>query len=211
MLSAREPDTTDLLRRAGQGDRAAQNDLLMRHQARLRKMVAYRLDRRLAARVDPSDVVQEALADAADKLPEYLRRQPLPFYPWLRQLALERLLILHRRHIVAQKRSVTREEGQGIALNDESIWELAERLQAAGDSPIGSLVRDELRARVQHVMAQLSARDREVLALRHLEQLSTRDMAAVMGISEGAVKTRHLRALQRFRQLLGEEHGEELS
>jgi len=208
MVANQESDTTALLGRAGQGDRAARDELLVRHQARLRKMVAYRLDRRLAARVDPSDVVQEALADAADKLPDYLRRRPLPFYPWLRQLALEQLLVLHRRHILAQKRSVTREEGPALPVNDESVWELAERLQGAGDSPIGNLLREELRARVQHVLALLSSRDREVLALRHLEQLSIREMAAVLGITEGAVKTRHLRALQRFRELLGEEQGE---
>ncbi len=210
MVSGQESDTAVLLRRACQGDRAARDALLVRHQARLRKMVAYRLDRRLAARVDPSDVVQEALAEAADKLPDYLRRQPLPFYPWLRQLALERLLILHRRHIRAQKRSVTREEGPALPVNDESVWELAERLRGAGDSPIGKLLRDELRARVQNVLAQLSARDREVLALRHLEQLSIREMAAVLGVTEGAVKTRHLRALQRFRELLGDEQGDDI-
>lgn len=208
MLADQEPNTTALLERAGQGDRAARDELLVRHQARLRQMVAYRLDRRLAARVDPSDVVQEALADAIDKLPDYLRRRPLPFYPWLRQLALERLLVLHRRHILAQKRSVTREAGPALPVTDESVWELAERFQGTGDSPIGNLLRDELRARVQHVLAQLAPRDREVLALRHLEQLSTREMAAVLGITEGAVKTRHLRALQRFRELLGEEEGE---
>ena len=76
---------------------------------------------------------------------------------------------------------------------------------------MSNLLRDELRARVQQALAQLPTRDREVLALRHLEQLSTRDMAAVLGITEGAVKTRHLRALQRFRELLGEEQGEGLS
>jgi RNA polymerase sigma-70 factor (ECF subfamily) len=211
MTTPPDGDTETLLRRAEQGDSRAREELLMRHQARLRQMVAYRLDRRLAARLDPSDVVQEALADAARKLPEYLRGRPLPFYPWLRQLACERLVDLHRRHIQAQKRSVVREQAQALPLNDESAVELAERLQAVGPGPVGHLLREELRGRVQAALARLSARDREVLALRHLEQLSTREMAAVLGITEGAVKVRHLRALQRFRHLLGPDLGEEAS
>src|SRR5689334_9707326 len=95
MLVAPDDDTELLLRRAGTGDRLARDRLLDRHRDRLRQVIAYRLDRRLAARVDPSDVVQEALADAARRLPAYLRERPLPFYPWLRQLALERLIELH--------------------------------------------------------------------------------------------------------------------
>jgi RNA polymerase sigma-70 factor (ECF subfamily) len=171
-------------------------------------MVAFRLDRRMAARVDPSDVVQEALADAARKLSAYLRDRPLPFYPWLRQIAWDRLVELHRRHILAQKRSVTREEGPSLPLTDESAVLLAERLLARGGNPVYELVREEVRQQVQAVLARLAPRDREVLVLRHLEQLSTREMAAVLGISEGAVKTRHLRALQRFRVLLSERKGE---
>jgi RNA polymerase sigma-70 factor, ECF subfamily len=87
-MSPASPDTDELLNRTAHGDRAARDQLLVRHRQRLRQAVAYRLDRRLAARVDPSDVVQEVLAEAARKLPDYLRERPLPFYPWLRQMAL---------------------------------------------------------------------------------------------------------------------------
>src|SRR5437867_2294662 len=100
-------DTEELLDRVGRGDGAARQQLLTRHRRRLRRMIAVRMDRRMAARVDPSDVVQETLAEADTKLPGYLRSRPLPFYPWLRQLAIERLIDLHRRHIQARKRSVT--------------------------------------------------------------------------------------------------------
>jgi RNA polymerase sigma-70 factor (ECF subfamily) len=197
-----EGDTELLLRRAGTGDRVARDQLLDRFRHRLRQAVAYRLDRRLAARVDPSDVVQDALADAIGKLEGFLRERPLPFYPWLRQLALERLVELHRRHVQAQKRSVTREAGRPLPLTDESTATLAERLVAVGAGPVGEVLRDELRDRVQAALTRLPDRDREVLVLRHLEQLSVREMAAVLGVREGAVKTRHLRALQRFRDLL---------
>src|SRR5262249_42705303 len=109
-MPATNPDTEDLLDRAARGDATARDDLMARHRQRLRNMTASRLDRRLAARVDPSDVVQDVLAEANHKLERYLRERPLPFYPWLRELAVERLLSLHRRHVQAAKRSVRREE-----------------------------------------------------------------------------------------------------
>jgi RNA polymerase sigma-70 factor (ECF subfamily) len=196
------PDTEELLRRAGQGDRDARQSLLGRHRERLTQMVAVRIDRRLAARVDPSDVVQDALLDAAQQLSDYLRQRPLPFYPWLRQLAWERLIELHRRHMHAQRRSVTREESLAPHLSDESAMQLADRVLARQSSPSDRAVRSELRLRVRAALDRLSERDREVLVLRHLEQLSTKESAAVLGISEGSFKTRHLRALVRLRALL---------
>jgi RNA polymerase sigma-70 factor (ECF subfamily) len=211
-MSARDdPDTDELVERARGGDAGARQQLLTRHRKRLRQMVALRMDRRLLARVDPSDVVQEALADAAQELSDYLRHRPLPFYPWLRQLAWDRLIELHRRHLYAQKRSVRREDPEVLALPDESAVQLAQRLLAPGSSPSERLLREELRGRVQAALARLAAHDREVLVLRHLEQLSTKEIAAVLGITPGAVKTRHLRALVRLRSLLGDDLGEGLS
>lgn len=200
------PDTDELLRRAGAGDDDARQQLLVRHQGRLRRMVAVRLDRRLAARVDPSDLVQEALMDAHRKLDDYLRRRPLPFYPWLRRLAWERLVQLHRRHLWADKRSVLREEPP--PLPDDSAAELAERLGGPTSSPSGAAVRRELRERLQAALARLGERDHEVLVLRYLEQLSTAEAAAVLGTSPGAVRVRHTRALERLHALLGDVSGE---
>ena len=202
------PDTEQLLEQARQGDGGARQQLLARHRERLRRMVRVHLDRRLAARVDPSDVVQEALAEAAGKLSDYLRDRPLPFYPWLRRLAWERLVKLHRRHIRAGMRSVTREEPGAAAWPDESALELAQRLIAPGPSPSHQLIREELRGRVQAALARLGAGDREVLVMRYLEQLTNADIAAALDNSEGAVKMRPLRALERLRGLLTDE-GEE--
>jgi RNA polymerase sigma-70 factor (ECF subfamily) len=195
-------DTEQLLDRMARGDAGARQQLLARHRARLRKMVALHLDRRLAARVDPSDVVQEALADADGKLSDYARRRPLPFYPWLRQIAWDRLIELHRRHVRAGKRSVTREDPDVLRLPDESAARLAARLADLGSSPSERVLRQELRDRVRQALGRLSAGDREVLVLRHLEQLSTAEAAAVLGIGERAFKSRQLRALQRLRGLL---------
>lgn len=206
-----EPDTEELLAQAGHGDRAAREQLLARHRGRLRQMIAVRMDRRLAARIDPSDVVQDTLIEAARNLSDYLRERPVPFYPWLRQLAWERLIELHRRHIVARKRSVTREEAEALPLSNESASHLlASRLFATGSTPSERLVRSEQRSRVRTALTRLGERDREVLVLRHLENLSVHDTAAVLGITEGAVKSRHLRALDRLRLLLDAERGDEL-
>src|SRR5262245_39565819 len=112
-MTLTEPDTDELLRRSAAGDRAARGALLQRHRGRLRRMVAVRLDARLGARLDPSDVVQETLAEADRRLDDYLRERSLPFYPWLRRLAGEKLADQHRRHVRAARRSVTREEGPG--------------------------------------------------------------------------------------------------
>src|SRR6266851_9012898 len=160
-MESADPETERLIERAREGDVVAEQQLLARHRERLRRMVAVRLDRRVAARIDPSDVVQEALAEAARKLPAYLRQRPLPFYPWLRRLAWERLVKLHQRHITAGKRSVTREVC--CPLPDESAMALARCVLAPGPSPSEHVLAAELRGRVQAALAQLSERDREVL------------------------------------------------
>jgi RNA polymerase sigma-70 factor (ECF subfamily) len=202
MTTHHQPDTGELIERAEAGDARAGQQLLARHRKRLRRMVALRMDRRLAARVDPSDVVQETLMDAALRLPDYLRRRPLPFYPWLRQLAFERLVELNRRHVRAQKRSVQREEPGLLELPEDSAVELAGQLAGASGSPSQALVREELRGRVQEALARLSAKDRDVLVLRHLEQLSAADCAATLGLTESGFKARHVRALDRLRRLI---------
>lgn len=205
MPSRNDPATDDLLAQAAQGCQEARDHLLERYRVQLRQLVRLRIDRRLAARVDPSDVVQESLAEAAGKLSEYLRTRPVPFYPWLRSLALERLLVMYRWHIRTRKRTVRREELALPALPDESTVELAQRLCLSGSSPSQHLAKSEARALVHAALDRLSERDRELLVLRHLEQLSVREIAAVLGISEGAVRVRHVRALERMRDLLGED------
>jgi len=200
-MPSASPDTDLLLQRAAAGDERARHDLLGRHRDRLKKLISLRLDRRLAARVDPSDVVQEALVDADRKLDRYLHDRPLPFYPWLRRLALERLIKLHRRHR-AQKRGVGREAYRLQALPDESVLELAHKLVDPLSGPSQQMLREELRRRVRTALEALRPRDREVLVLRYLEQLSTREIAAELETTEGAIKLRHMRALAKLRSLL---------
>ena len=194
--------TDDLLRRAADGDPGAREELLARFRPRLSRMVNVRMDRRLAPRVDSSDIVQEALAEADRHLDDYLRDRPLPFYPWLRRLAWERLVAAARQHIRAEKRSLVREEPWEPPLPDESEAALIDRLTGSGTSPSGRLRRKEDRDRVRTALAALDPQDREVLVLRFLEQLSTQEAATVLGITEGAIKSRLMRALVRLRTAL---------
>lgn len=192
-----------LLTRAGRGDLAARQQLLQEHRDRLCRMVAVRLDPRLSARVDASDVVQEALAEADRELDHYLVRPEIPFYPWLRRFAWDRLLKLHRFHVQA-RRSIEREAGDGVPLPDGSVRDLVEGIAGSGTSPSRRLIREELRAGVRQALDAMAATDREVLVLRYLEQLSFDEISVVLRAGVGAVKMRHLRALARLRGLLGE-------
>ncbi len=201
-MATADAQTEELLNRAAKGDRAARDLLLERHRPRLRQMVAVRLDPRLAPRVDPSDVVQEALLDAEQMLSDYLTERPLPFYPWLRRLAWKRLMKLYQHHLDAQKRSAKREACTIPLLPDESAWRLGECLVDPGTSPSNRLVRKELCQRVQAALARLAEIDREVLVLRFVEQLSTSEAAAILEITESALKSRQTRALTRLCRLL---------
>jgi RNA polymerase sigma-70 factor, ECF subfamily len=200
-----------LMLRAQRGDDEARQVLLATHRDRLCRMVALRLDRRLAARIDPSDVVQEALVDADQELSDYLAQRSMPFYAWLRRFAWDRLVDHHRRHVLARRRSVDREDLSLMALPDQSAMMLADRLAANGTSPSRRMMREESRQRVQKALAQLPARDREVLVLLYMEELSAGEIAAVLSTTQGAIRTRHVRALERLRKLMGEDEGAEAS
>ncbi|MGI8978639.1 MAG: sigma-70 family RNA polymerase sigma factor [Pirellulaceae bacterium] len=200
-----ESEIDVLLARAAAGDARAPGELLEGHRTRLRSMVAVRLDPRLAARLDPSDLVQDALLDAHRQLSQYLEHRPLPFYPWLRQVTWQRLVLAHRQHLRVAARSAAREVAGDWALSDASVDHLAERFVASGTNPPSRAIRSELRGRVREALTELSPQDRDVLVLRFLEQLSTSETAAVLGASDSAVKMRQLRALARLREVLDHE------
>ncbi len=190
--------TESLIDQARQGDGAARVSLLERYRDYLRRMITVRLDRRLAPRVDASDVVQETLALASRRMDDYLRDQPLPFLGWLRQLAAESIKDTHRRHIGTQSRSIDRET-QELDLPDESSVQLGQKLMAPDTSPSNRMMRQERRDQVKSALAELPPRDREILVMRYLEHLDDVDIAEALGITDGAVKVRLLRALQRLR------------
>jgi RNA polymerase sigma-70 factor (ECF subfamily) len=196
-------ETEQLLRRAAEGGREEFGELLERHRQRLRRMVALRLDRRLQGRVDPSDVIQEVYLEASARLPEYLHEPTMPFFLWLRFLTGQKVLQLHRQHLGAHMRDVGREVSlyRG-ALPTASSAALAAQLVGHETRPSEAAVRAERKVRLQEALNSMDPLDREVLALRHFEQLSTAETAQVLNIKDAAAGKRYVRALQRLKQVL---------
>jgi RNA polymerase sigma-70 factor (ECF subfamily) len=145
------------------------------------------------------------LAEAARKLPQYLESRPLPFYPWLREIAWNHLVNLYRFHIKGQKRNVGREIGLPSNLSDESVQGLADRFAASESSPSRYVQREEMRDRVRAAISELPTKYGEVIVLRHLEQLSVEETAAVLGVAAGTVKSRLFRGMTILSQLLGDQ------
>jgi RNA polymerase sigma-70 factor (ECF subfamily) len=196
-------DSVDLIERARAGDRNAWDSLLGRHRERLRRMVEIRLDRRLQARIDASDVIQDAFVEVSERLDEYLANPKLPVFLWLRLVVGERLLRLHRHHLGAQMRDADREVSlfRG-ALPAASSAALAAQLLGRHTSPTQAAVRAERVLRVQEALNSLDAVDREILSLRHFEELTAAEAAEVLGIEESAAAKRYFRALKRLKQVL---------
>ena len=202
-MTGEASETAGLLRRAAQGDQAAWGALLVRSRDRLRRMVALRLDRRLQGRVDPSDIIQEACIDASARLAEYARQPDMPFFLWLRFLTGQRLLRVHRQHLGAEMRDVAREVSlyRG-ALPAATSAALAAQLLGRDTRPSEAAVRAERSIRLQEALNSMEPLDREVLALRHFEQLSNGEAARVLGLQEPAAAKRYVRALKRLRLIL---------
>src|SRR5271165_2204790 len=200
--------TTRLLERARAGDKEALNELIARHRARLRRMVELRLDRRLQARIDASDVIQEAYVDVVTRLDEYLREPTYPLFLWLRLIVGERLLKLHRHHLGTQMRDAGLEVSiyRG-ALPAASSAALAAQLLGRHTSPTQAAVRAERMLRVQEALNTLDSMDREVLSLRHFEQMNLAETALSLGIGESAAAKRYVRALKRLKAVLANTPG----
>ncbi|HUG93796.1 MAG TPA: sigma-70 family RNA polymerase sigma factor [Planctomycetaceae bacterium] len=200
------PDPTDdLLREAAAGDADAVNRLLERHREPLRRAVSLRLDRKLARRVDASDVVQDVLLEASRRLPEFLREAKMPFRIWLRQLARDRIIDMHRRHRAAGRRSIDREQPlAGAGFGDRSSFDLAAQLVDPELTPAAASIRRELHRRFLAALDELSEEDREVILLRHVDHLGNGEVAQALGLTPPAAGMRYLRALRRLRAVLGE-------
>jgi RNA polymerase sigma-70 factor (ECF subfamily) len=197
------PDTQNLLDQARQGDAAAVEQLLSRHREPVRRMIGLRLDPAIARRVDASDVVQEVLLEASRRLTDYLRNPAMPFHLWLRHIARDHLIDAHRRHRLAQKRGVDREQPLAAAgWANQSSLELAAQFLDHELTPASAALRHELERRLHAALAQLPDDDRDVIWMRHFEQLSNQEVAAELGLSEAAASMRYLRAVRKLRELL---------
>lgn len=198
-----DDETDDLLRRAAEGDRDAVGALLARDRARLGRMVRLRLDRRLFGRLDVSDVLQDVHVEAARRIDEYFAAPKMSFYVWLRLLTAQKLVDLYRHHLAAAKRDVRREaHAQQDALLAVTSVALAEQLAGSLTSPGQAAQRAETEARVRAALESLEPIDREVLALRHFEQMSNAETAEALEIDTSAASKRYARALRRLGEAL---------
>lgn len=196
-------DDNLLIDRAATGDEAALAELFGRYRKRLRAMVRLRMDRRLQGRVDPSDVLQEAYLDVAQQLPSYHAKPEMPFYLWLRLTTGQRLMRLHRQHLGAAMRDAGREVSlHRGALPQASSVSLAEQLLGRMTSASRAVERAEIQLQLQDALNGMDEMDREIIALRHFEELSNVEAAHVLGLETSAASKRYIRALKRLQEIL---------
>ena len=205
-------DTQDLLASARGGDADVLNQLFERHRAAVARFVRMRIDPALAQRVDASDVVQEVLIDANRRIEDYLKNQPMPFHLWLRHIAKDRLIDAHRRHRLAARRSVDRERPLVTpALPDQSALDLAGILADRNPTPAAQATAAELQRRFHDLLDEMEESDREVVLMRHAEQLTNREIAQALGLTEPAASMRYLRAMRRLKERMSQDEDRDAS
>jgi len=194
-VGRREPPRPDL---------ESLQSVMIEHRGRLKRMVTLRLDRRLQGRVDPSDVIQEAFLEAARRIPEYQREpDPMPVFLWLRFLATQALQIVHRRHLGVRARDPNREISiNGGHMPQATSAALAAQLLGHDTRASEAAIRAERKTRLEDALNTMDAMDREVLALRHFEQLSNSETARVLGLKETTATKRYIRALRKLKEIL---------
>jgi RNA polymerase sigma-70 factor (ECF subfamily) len=203
MAEPAHPTDDDLIRPAAGGDAGALAELFGRYRKRLRQMVRLRLDRRLQGRVDPSDVLQEAYLDAAEQLPHYLNRPEMGFFLWLRLVTGQRLARVHRQHLGAAIRDAGREVSlHRGAMPQASTASLAAQLLGRVTSASRAVARAEVQVQLQQALNGMDPIDREVIALRHFEELTNAEAATVLDLSAQAASKRYVRALKRLQAIL---------
>jgi RNA polymerase sigma-70 factor (ECF subfamily) len=203
IMTAEPSDSIELRRRIEQGDEAALIELFAHHHNRLKRMVKLRLDRRLRARIDPSDVLQEAYIDIARRSKEYMANSSMPVFLWLRWITGEKLLFLHRQHLGTKMRDAGLEVSLHYgAMPQASSVSLAAMLLGRLTSPTRAAQRAELQVRLQDALNAMDSIDREILTLRHFEELNNNEIAEVLSISKKAASNRYVHALKRLKDTL---------
>ncbi len=192
--------TLELLAKAGNGNEDAVNELLERHRDAVRKLIRMRLDQRIQRRVDVSDVLQDVLIEANRRLQDYIKNPVMSFHLWLRQIAKDRMIDAFRRHRGSAKRSVDREQSltapQG---SEQSSILLSQQLQDHELTPAAAATQKELAKKVEEAIGKLGPQDYEIIVMRHYEQLSNREVAEALELTEPAASMRYLRAIKRLK------------
>jgi RNA polymerase sigma-70 factor, ECF subfamily len=194
--------------RLQRGDREALALLFSEHRDRLWRMVNFRMDRRLAGRIDPDDVLQEAYLAAAARLVHYTADCSLSPFVWLRMVFMQTLIDLHRHHLGTQMRDAQREvSAGGYRYGQTTSASLAAQFVGQLTSPSQAAAREEMLSQVEQAIAEMDPLDQEVLAMRHFEELSNSEIAEVLGIQQKAASIRYVRAIKRLRGILAKMPG----
>lgn len=198
-------DSRRQIEQVAAGDQAALAELLKQYRPRLRRMVQLRLDRRLQGRVDPSDVLQEAYFEISSRAADTARQAEFPFFLWLRMMTGQKLLEIHRRHLGTQMRDADREISLCQSYPEVNSHLLASQLLGTLTSASQAAMRAEQQAQLEATLNSLEPLDREILTLRHFEELSNAEVAHVLGLTKSAASNRYIRALMRLKERLAEQ------
>ncbi len=207
MTQGEGPPDEMLLRIKG-GDDQAMAELFSQHRPRLWRMAHFRLDPRLRGRVDADDILQEAYIEAAKRLHHFRNESTTSFFVWLRMIVMQTLIDVHRRHLGAKMRNAEREMPLAAhQYSQTTTVSLAAHLVGHLTSPSQAVMREELYNRLESTIGEMDPIDREVLALRHFEELTNGEVAEVLGIQQDAASIRYVRAIRRLRDILSKVPG----
>ncbi len=202
-MTSGSEENGSLWERLERGDQEALAELFSRHRDRLWRMVNFRLDRRLHGRVDADDVLQEAYLDALQRLPHYLQqKRNMSFFVWLRCIVSQTLVDIHRKHLGAKMRAADREVSLHNPLSNTTSVSMAAQLLGHLTSPSHAAMRHELSRQLEEALEKMNPIDREILALRHFEELTNSEVAEVLGIQQKAASIRYVRAIRRLKDIL---------
>ena len=203
-MSTQEQDENDLIQKAQKGDLEALAQVFETNRERLKRMIRVRMSERVRPRVAASDVLQEAYVDLAQQLGNYAKDPKLPFFLWMRRVTGLRLAKVHREHLGQKIRDVNRERRLDVAIPDASAVYMANQLSGHFTSVSEKAMRNENELRMQAAIEQVSETDREILAMRHVEQLTNSEIAVLLEISESAATNRYVRAIRKLKDAMGE-------
>lgn len=199
-----ELNESELISRAVTGDTVAMGQLFSRHEARLKRMISVRMDPRIGGRLDSSDIFQELQLEASQRLQEFAQQSGVPFFVWMRFLAKQKIAEACRRHVYTQSRDVRREQSEFGANDQGTSVSLASFLLGQITSPSMQVAKAEIRQLVLSAIDSMDPLDREILLMRHAEQLSSFETAKELGISQNTCRQRHVRALKRLKVILSQ-------
>jgi RNA polymerase sigma-70 factor (ECF subfamily) len=191
-------DTQHLLERVSSGSEKALEQVFQHYRDYLYQVVTMRLDPRMSHRIDASDIIQEAQIVATRRLPDYLRRKPVSFRVWLRQIAHDQLLMAYRKHVQAERRTVNRE----IPLPEQSSIRLARQLMDKGPTPSQQMARDEQVRCIRRALGRLVEDDRNIILMRNFEKLPFDDIGYVLHIESTTARKRYGQALIRLGKII---------